>query len=644
MGLHLVSAVLCLGDRGVGLEPLPACDLVIGILTPAIGSGSGRQGAAPFSMVAGTSSVNGSSGSCAGLGSVKASYASAVILATLLTVAPAMASTLCERPASAPANLVGLASPTPEKGERIRLRGTVSARFLAEPGLDGFYLQATAPAGRPAGVFVYAPDLARADWPTVGREVIVAGRAGSYRGRAQLEQVGRIVDCGPGRLRALPLALPLQATAAERARDVLVTLESPRPLVVTGNDDLHRYGSLSLSLGERLFHPHSGVEGGVAAGLLLDDGAYHRYPQRSRHGPAAPGPRVGAAVGPVTGVLVWAFDAWRVHPVERIAFTERNPRPSPPPAGGDIRVVGYNVENYFLTLGSRGARDEAELAQQRRELRALVMALDPDVLALQEVEKRPAAVRDLVAVLNAGGAGAGPFAAAIAEQDRPGGVIRNLILYREDRLQLRDVALLDDPIHERAPVAASFETRGGREFAVVAVHFKSKGGCRADTPRGSDGGCWARRRLRQADSVAHWLPQLRARFGHGRLLLTGDLNSQPLEPPARRLREAGLIDLLARDVPASGRYTYVFDGRSGVVDHALAWPDLAGRAQSAIWHVNADEPRATPGDLWGQSDHDPVVVDLRWRDAGVDRRAVTGHNPPHGGRVGGGNSDRHDEF
>ncbi|WP_446920586.1 hypothetical protein, partial [Klebsiella pneumoniae] len=79
--------------------------------------------------------------------------------------------------------------------------------------------------------------------------------------------------------------------------------------------------------------------------------------------------------------------------------------------------------------------------------------------------------------------------------------------------------------------------------------------------------------------------------------------------------------------------TYVFDGRSGVGDHALAWPDLASRAQSAIWHVNADEPQSTPGDLWGQSDHDPVVVDLRWRDAGVDRRAVTGHNPPHGGLV-----------
>ena len=40
-------------------------------------------------------------------------------------------------------------------------------------------------------------------------------------------------------------------------------------------------------------------------------------------------------------------------------------------------------------------------------------------------------------------------------------------------------------------------------------------------------------------------------------------------------------------------YSYVFDGQSGYLDHALASPSLAAQVNDVTeWHINADEPVA----------------------------------------------------
>ncbi len=535
------------------------------------------------------------------------------LLALVLGLAmPFAAPALCEREAVTPAELRGLDEPAVERGKRVVLRGVVSGRFLGATGLDGFYVQARADDGRPAGIFVYAPRLKPEELPDAGRQVAISGRADRYRGRPELDGVRRIADCGVGVLEPVSLSLPLTPAAAPRWAEVLVQFEAPAPLVVTGNRDLYRFGSLELAVGERLFHSRAGVDGGRPAGVTLDDGAYRRNPRMVPYVDPDGSRRVGSRVGPITGVLTRAFDAWRVHPVKRVVFADHNPRPHPPPRTGELRAIGFNVENYFTTLGERGAASVAERDDQRRALREVVEALKPDVLALQEIENRPAAVADLIASLNRGDAG-GPFAAAAAAFDSDRGAIRNAIIYREDRLRLVNTARLDDDLHARSPLAADFVTEEGHRLAVVSAHFKSKGGCRGDALRAPDGGCWGGRRLRQAASLGRWIEHLADHFGHRRLLLLGDLNSQPAEAPARLLRERGLTDLLARDVEATSRYTYIYDGRAGVIDHALATPELAARTRARIWHINADEPYGLPasGEAWRSSDHDPVIVDLR---------------------------------
>ncbi len=77
-------------------------------------------------------------------------------------------------------------------------------------------------------------------------------------------------------------------------------------------------------------------------------------------------------------------------------------------------------------------------------------------------------------------------------------------------------------------------------------------------------------------------------------------------------------------MPAASRYSYVFDGEAGYLDHALATSSLSRQVTGVtIWHINADEPSVLDyntefktQDLYAptpyrSSDHDPVVVGLR---------------------------------
>ncbi|MBS3786453.1 MAG: endonuclease, partial [Gammaproteobacteria bacterium] len=99
------------------------------------------------------------------------------------------------------------------------------------------------------------------------------------------------------------------------------------------------------------------------------------------------------------------------------------------------------------------------------------------------------------------------------------------------------------------------------------------------------------------------------------LLVLADFNAQAQEAPIHLLREAGLIDLLAANVSAGQRYTYVFRGQAAYLDYAMASSALLDQIDNvALWPINADEPEylAKEGEsVWRASDHDPIVIDLR---------------------------------
>jgi len=503
------------------------------------------------------------------------------------------------------------------ENRRVAAQGVVTGVFLGPERLGGFFLQDEA--ARPSGLFVYAPDLEAGEMAP-GRRVQVEGRFTRFHGRPQLHRVSALHDCGTAELpQPVRLRLPEDAHRLPTLQETRVRFE--QTLTVTGNRELQRYGTLRLSAEGRLWHPGERpaehTDAGVQRQILLDDGSYRRNPNPIPHLDSAGTRRTGDQVSELTGILTHAFGADRIHPTEPVVFVAANPRPGPPaPKTPGLRLAALNVENYFLTLGRRGAGTVAQLELQRAKIAAVVRGLDADVLSLSEVENRVEAVDDLVAQLNRGLPPEKHYRAA--PHPFPGtDAIRVALLYRPARVVLIDALADRDRVHSRAPQLAWFQPRdGGSPLGVVSVHFKAKSGCpeHGDVDLGQ--GCWNRLRLAQAQRLTVWLASVR--HDATPVAIAGDINAYAAEDPAVWLRQQGKQELEAPFIEARQRYTYVYQGQAGTLDYLLGPETLGRRVLAAgIWHVNADEPaflgyagqHPAPGP-WRASDHDPVWIDL----------------------------------
>jgi hypothetical protein len=157
---------------------------------------------------------------------------------------------------------------------------------------------------------------------------------------------------------------------------------------------------------------------------------------------------------------------------------------------------------------------------------------------------------------------------------------------------------------------------------VVVNHYKSKGCDGAsglDLDQGDGQSCFNARRVAQSQTLVSVLDAL----DPPNTLIIGDLNSYTEEDPIRTLEAAGYSGLSELHVPDADRYSFVFDGFSGELDHGLASPELLDNVSgAAIWHINADEPLILdyntefnpPGlyapDAYRTSDHDPLLLGL----------------------------------
>lgn len=506
----------------------------------------------------------------------------------------------------------------------VTVEGVVTGVFIGPERLGGFFIQQSG--ASPVGLFVYAPALSpQAIRP--GQLVQVSGRFNRFHGRPQISRVEVPLVCAqPGLPDPVILRLPEDAARLADLQDVKVRFE--QALTVSGNYELGRYGSLRLSAGGRQYRrPAPGLttpelsplEVDPARQIVLDDGSYRANPNPIPYLGDNATRRAGDRVEGLTGILTHAFNAHRVHPTRPPRFIDANPRPAEPGvAASTLRVATLNVENYFLTLGQRGASSRAQLERQRRKLTAAVRGLDADVLSLVEVENQDAALHDLVATLNRGVPRSSRYR-AVEHPDSGSDAIRNALLYRPSRVTLLGAAADPDPVHNRPPLLGWFAKAGeGTAWGVVAVHFKAKVGCpdTGDVDLGQ--GCWNQLRTQQAQRLLEWLEA--SRYADAPIVIAGDLNAYAHEDPLRAFVAAGKRDLASQHLPAERHYTYVFHGQAGQLDYLLAPQTLADRVATAgIWHINADEPpflgfagRKPASGPWRSSDHDPVWADLRW--------------------------------
>lgn len=523
------------------------------------------------------------------------------------------------------ADVQGSGDASPLAGRTVRVEGVVTADFQRSDQLKGFFVQDPTPDRDPRtsdGIFVYSTLEA-----AVGDRVRVTGKAVEYNGLTELSPVSAVDVCGKGRAAAARVRLPLRGGATlERYEGML--LRFGQRLTATEVYQLGRYGEVTVSAGGRLFQPTDGHRstqaGNDARKLLIDDGSNVQNPDAIPY----TDPRVlriGDSVHGLTGVLNFGFGEYRLEPTRTAHFAPTNPRPEKPRrVGGDVRVAGFNTLNWFTTLNKRGADTAEEQERQLAKLAAALKGLDADVVGLMEVENNgDTAVGALVDRLNQE-AGAGTY--AWVKHPYPGtDEIHVALIYKPAKVAPAGAARSsEDPVFDRPPLVQTFRpASGGTAFTMIVNHFKSKGCGDATGPDedlGDGQGCYNARRVAQAKAIAAIAD------GVPNPLVVGDLNAYAAEDPVKVLTGAGLVSQTPRFVRPDDRYSYVFDGQSGELDHALAGRSLSRRVTGAtIWHVNSDEPvfldyntEYNPPafyrpDAFRSSDHDPVLLGLNLR-------------------------------
>ena len=566
----------------------------------------------------------------------------------LLTLACLAALPLQARPVITLIGAVqGSGAHSPLAGQTVTVEGRLTADL--RQGLDGFYLQG-GDDGNPLtsdGLLV----LADADRPLPAaaclrvQGLVVEQAAGrSDQGMTALKaQNIQAASC-----RGLPAAGPVQLDALpadwEAYEGLPVRINAP--LTVVGVHNLERNGEIWVAFDGPLWQPTEvalpGSEQARAVErdnqrrlLVLDDGNDARDPERLPLLPAGRLPRGGMQLEAVEGIVEQRYGAgWRLQLTRPLDLPEANRPLAAPAVAGRLKVAAFNLENYFNGDGAgggfptlRGATDAARLAAQQAKLVASINGLGADVAALMELENDgygPASsIAQLVAALNADGNGPGDWRFVDAGQGPGSNPIRVGIIYRGGVMTAvgQPAVLEDGPFveHSRVPLAQAFRRGNGPAFTVTAIHLKSKG-CRdvsgADADQGDGQGCWNATRTDSARRIVAWLGTDPTASGSPHAVVLGDFNAYAMEQPVRVLDAAGWRDAFAL-AGVQQPYSYVYNGRSGRLDHALLSPSLAPLLRGAAeWHINADEPDSVgyaggnqPGP-WRSSDHDPLLLGL----------------------------------
>jgi len=497
-----------------------------------------------------------------------------------------------------------------------------------------------------------------------------------------------IVVCGTGSVSATDVTMPFaDADYPERFEGMLVRF--PAELVIAEYFNYDRFGEIVIALpldgetrpftGTAIDEPGDDANARTLANSLrritLDDAQSASNPPVLRHPNGLPFSlsnrfRGGDLVANAIGVLGFDFSLYRLVPTGPADYTEANPRPAAPEdVGGTVRVAAMNTLNFFLTLDPpsgpgdnacgpaqnlecRGADSDQpdEFSRQRAKLIAALVGLDADVIGLNELENTTGVeplgdpTNGVVAGLNA------VFGPGTYDYINTGTIgtdaIRVGLIYRPAKVapvgafQVLDST--DDPrfidTKSRPALAQTFQDLSNSErFTVVVNHLKSKGSDCVDVgdPDMGDGqgNCSGTRTL-AAQALVDWLATDPTGSGDPDFLIMGDLNSYAQEDPIDAIL-AGPDDIagtsddyanLIAQYQGTFAYSYVFDGQSGYLDHALANPSLAAQVTGAAdWHINADEPDLLDYDTsfkppaqdamnepnaYRASDHDPVVVGL----------------------------------
>ena len=559
----------------------------------------------------------------------------------------------------------GTTDTSPLAGMIVEIEGIVVGDLQTAGEFGGLFVQeedadADADPLTSEGIFVFT------DLPASNGDLVRArGTVLEFNGLTELSPTTDLVICDTGvtpptpAMPTLPLSDPNEFEAIESMSIVM-----PQDLIINDVFTVSRFGQLIVSSIRRINGTAAAAPGAPAVAindanaldqLIIDDRRTGQNLTPLINGQddmnemsAFNTIRNGQTITGVTGVMHYAFNAWRVQPTAPFVIDESTNLRTAAPAdvGGTIKAAGFNVLNLFSTIdtgasncgpladqGCRGADSPEELARQRDKLVAAIDAMDVDVLGLVEIENNASeSLEFIVDALNANrGAGTWDYINTGTIGDD---VIKVGIIYKPENVTPEgDFALLTSSVdprfddgRNRPALAQSFRSNENLGlFTPIVNHLKSKGcggATGADTDQGDGQGCFNASRTSAAEALRDWANNDPTGTGSDAILILGDLNSYYFEDPIQALIGGGFTSL-ERSFGGPEAYSYVFRGVKGTLDYALSSDALTPKITGATgWNINSDETISmdyntefNPAILYAPhayrtSDHDPVVVGM----------------------------------
>lgn len=522
---------------------------------------------------------------------------------------------------------------SPYINQSVKMIGVVTAKFIGEGKIGGFFMQDPAGDGNVLtsdGIFVSSST----DNVSVGDSVEITGTVTEVNGRTQLEALTRLVVISSNNV--LPIVkLKYDADSWNWEQYEGMLLQFDQTLFVTNNYNLKQYGQLTLNP-TRIYTPTNQFLPGSAdystlvtqnsrPQLILDDAITTTNYAPIQFADADGTRRTGERVDNLRAVVDNVNSSHFLYPATAPVFYG-NPRPKAPADLGNynLKVCATNLEYYlpFNYTGTYGAANATQAIQQHTKIVAGLLAIDADIYGLIEIEEGQNALAKLVNSMNDATA-AGRYA-YIDDGGLPDGTyIKVGYLYRTDKvtpyLSLKENTETSSSKYRKK--AQAFTLNSNSEHFIFSLnHFKAKSGCPSsgvDADQGDGQGCYNATRVGESTSTLSFITSWKTYYNDNDVLIMGDLNAYSKEDPVQTLIQGGYADM-HRAFHADSAYSYVYNGAAGYLDNVLASETMRSQVTGvSVFHINSDEPAmfeysgaGYQPNMYRYSDHDPVVVGL----------------------------------
>ena len=283
--------------------------------------------------------------------------------------------------------------------------------------------------------------------------------------------------------------------------------------------------------------------------------------------------------------------------------------PAPNVGNGRIRVLGNNLENYYIHPNTgRGDYTEAQIAAKTQKIVAAMLEADADIYAFCEVEAQPTVLQHLAEEMSAAAGVTGLYVAVddgIEEEwdEQYNNNIKSGFIYRSDKVEPygSDMRATNQTYYRNTMrIQAWEELSSGERFTLSMNHFKAMSDASSAAKR-VDNANWLVSALSNSSKVLD--PDI---------LILGDLNCQMDEEAITIIVNAGFTEQLLRF--DDNAYSYIYHGDYELIDHAFANSTMAEQITgAAVWHANTSASYSSQ-----YSDHDPYLVAMNLGDPVIE--------------------------